>query len=150
MNKKELIRIIQEEVAAVLEERCQKGYKTHSKRKTKKMYEKTYRNCIKADESVEDSDSHDVLAEKGDLQKWLDQDWKRVTSSGKIAGDCGTSKNKKNPDRCLPASKARSLSKGQRAATAKKKKRAQKTGDDSGKTSNVSNTKKAKVRSKKQ
>jgi len=86
---------------------------------------------------------------KGDLQKWLDQDWKRVTSSGKIAGACGTSKNKKNPDRCLPASKARSLSKGQRAATAKKKKSAQKTGDDSGKTSNVSNTKKAKVRSKK-
>jgi len=31
-----------------LEERCQKGYKTHPKRKTKKMYGKTYRNCVKA------------------------------------------------------------------------------------------------------
>jgi hypothetical protein len=31
-----------------LEERCQKGYKTHPTRKTKKMYGKTYRNCIKA------------------------------------------------------------------------------------------------------
>jgi len=34
-----------------LQERCQKGYKTHPKRKTKKMYGKTYRNCIKADEA---------------------------------------------------------------------------------------------------
>jgi len=32
-----------------LEERCQKGYKTHPTRKTKKMYGKTYRNCIKAE-----------------------------------------------------------------------------------------------------
>ena len=33
-----------------LDERCQKGYKTHPKRKTKKMYGKTYRNCVKAEE----------------------------------------------------------------------------------------------------
>ena len=32
-----------------LDERCQKGYKTHPKRKTKKMYGKTYRNCVKAE-----------------------------------------------------------------------------------------------------
>ena len=32
-----------------LEERCQKGYKTHPKRKTKVMFGKTYRNCVKAD-----------------------------------------------------------------------------------------------------
>ena len=34
-----------------VDERCQKGYKTHPTRKTKKMYGKTYRNCVKADES---------------------------------------------------------------------------------------------------
>mgnify|MGYP001184503501 FL=1 len=39
-----------------LDERCQKGYKTHEKRKTKKMYGKTYRNCVKA-EGVEDEDT---------------------------------------------------------------------------------------------
>ncbi len=33
-----------------LDERCQKGYKTHETRKTKKMYGKTYRNCVKAEE----------------------------------------------------------------------------------------------------
>ena len=33
-----------------LDERCQKGYKTHPKRKTKKMFGKKYRNCVKAEE----------------------------------------------------------------------------------------------------
>tara|TARA_B100000900_G_C20585862_1_gene719511 strand:- start:2042 stop:2410 length:369 start_codon:yes stop_codon:yes gene_type:complete len=76
----------------------------------------------------------------GELKKWLNQNWVRIDSSGNIKGKCGTSKDKKNPDRCLPASKARSLSKAERASTAKKKKRA----GAKGKTV-VSNTKAAKV-----
>jgi hypothetical protein len=74
------------------------------------------------------------------LDKWFKQDWVRIGSDGKIAGKCGTSKNKKNPDRCLPRSKAESLTKSQRAATAKKKKAA----GAKGKTV-VANTRKAKV-----
>ena len=77
----------------------------------------------------------------GDLKKWLKQDWVRIGTDGSIKGKCGTSKDKKNPDRCLPAAKARSLSKAERASTAKKKKRA----GAKGKTV-VSNTKRAKVR----
>lgn len=75
------------------------------------------------------------------LTNWFKEDWVRIGSDGKIAGKCGTSKNKKNPDRCLPRSKAQSLSKAERAATAKKKKAA----GAKGKTV-VANTKKAKVR----
>ena len=37
-------------IEGVLEERCQKGYKTHPTQKTKEMFGKTYRNCIKAEE----------------------------------------------------------------------------------------------------
>lgn len=59
----------------------------------------------------------------GELKKWRDQQWVRIDSSGNIAGECGTSKDKKNPDRCLPRSKAQSLSKSERASTARKKKR---------------------------
>ena len=59
----------------------------------------------------------------GKLQKWLDQEWVRIDSQGNIKGACGTSKDKRNPDRCLPRSKAQSLSKSQRASTARKKKR---------------------------
>ena len=38
-----------------LDERCQKGYKTHPTQKTKTMYGKTYRNCIKAEGMEEDA-----------------------------------------------------------------------------------------------
>ena len=58
----------------------------------------------------------------GELKKWRDQKWVRIGTDGKIKGPCGTSKNKKNPDRCLPLAKARRLSKKALAATAKKKK----------------------------
>jgi len=78
----------------------------------------------------------------GELKKWRNQNWVRIGTDGSIKGECGTSKNKKNPDRCLPRKKAESLSKSERAKTARKKKRA----GGRGRTV-VSNTKKAKVRS---
>tara|TARA_B100000519_G_C14204726_1_gene419695 strand:+ start:570 stop:812 length:243 start_codon:yes stop_codon:yes gene_type:complete len=78
----------------------------------------------------------------GELKKWLDEKWVRIGTDGEIKGPCGTSKNKKNPDRCLPLAKAKSLSKEERAKTAKKKKRFGRKGKQF-----VSNTKKAKVRS---
>ena len=77
----------------------------------------------------------------GALKDWVNQDWVRIGTDGEIKGKCGTSKNKKRPDRCLPRKKAQSLSKEERAKTARKKKRA----GAKGKTV-VSNTKKAKVR----
>lgn len=58
----------------------------------------------------------------GELKKWRDEKWVRIGLDGSIKGECGTSKNKKNPDRCLPLAKAKSMSKAERAATAKKKK----------------------------
>jgi len=77
----------------------------------------------------------------GQLKEWVKQDWVRIGSDGSIKGKCGTSKDKSNPDRCLPRSKANSLSKSERATTARKKKRA----GSKGKTV-VPNTKAAKVR----
>ena len=77
----------------------------------------------------------------GELKKWRDQKWVRIGTDGKVKGECGTSKDKKNPDRCLPAAKANSLSKKQRSSTAKKKKRE----GSRGKTV-VKNTKAAEVK----
>ena len=75
------------------------------------------------------------------LRNWFKkEDWVRIASDGSIAGPCGTSKNKKNPDRCLPRAKANSMTKAERAATARKKKKA----GAKGKTV-VPNTKKGKV-----
>ena len=76
----------------------------------------------------------------GELKKWRDEKWVRIGTDGEIKGPCGTSKNKKNPDRCLPLAKARRLSKKQRAATARKKKAS------GGKKQFIPNTKAAKVR----
>jgi hypothetical protein len=49
ITETELNAIIEEEIRCYLDERCQKGYKTHPKRKTKKMFGRTYRNCVKAE-----------------------------------------------------------------------------------------------------
>tara|TARA_Y100000114_G_scaffold62280_1_gene57102 strand:- start:5531 stop:6004 length:474 start_codon:yes stop_codon:yes gene_type:complete len=53
ITREDLDAIIKEELEAVLDERCQKGYKTHPKRKTKKMFGRRYRNCVKAEEGLE-------------------------------------------------------------------------------------------------
>ena len=77
----------------------------------------------------------------GELKKWRDQKWVRIGTDGKIKGECGNSKDKKNPDRCLPLDKARRLSKRQLAATARKKKKEGRKG-----RTVVANTSAAKVR----
>lgn len=59
----------------------------------------------------------------GELKKWRDEKWVRIGLDGSIKGECGTSKNKKNPDRCLPLAKAKSMTRAERAATANKKKK---------------------------
>ena len=79
----------------------------------------------------------------GALKKWRDEKWVRIGLDGSIKGACGTSKNKKNPDRCLPLAKAKSMSKAQRAKTARKKKAAGKKGKTV-----VANTKAGKVTKK--
>ena len=77
------------------------------------------------------------------LEQWRKQNWVRIGIDGSIKGPCGTSKDKKNPDRCLPKKKALSLTKSERASTARKKKAAGARGQTV-----VANTPKAKVRTK--
>jgi len=79
-----------------------------------------------------------------ELANWRKQKWVRIGTDGSILGACGTSKDTKNPDRCLPLAKAKSLTKSERAATAKKKKRERKKGKKV-----VPNTKNARVSFKK-
>ena len=43
-----------------LDECCQKGYKTHPTRKTKKMFGKQYRNCVKAEGQIEERELTDA------------------------------------------------------------------------------------------
>ena len=76
------------------------------------------------------------------LRNWFKKEkWKRIDTQGNIKGDCGTMPKGKKTQRCLPAAKARSLTKKQRAATSRKKTRSKKQF--------VKNTKAAKVKLKK-
>jgi hypothetical protein len=79
------------------------------------------------------------------LRNWFKKEkWVRIDTQGNIAGKCGTMPKGKATQRCLPAAKARSLTKAQRRATARKKVRGSKKGKQF-----VRNTKKARVKLKK-
>ena len=76
------------------------------------------------------------------LRDWFQkEDWVRIDTQGNITGPCGTMKKGQATTRCLPRAKANSLSKEERAATARKKANADRKGDRV-----VPNTDKAKVR----
>ena len=82
---------------------------------------------------------------KESLRNWFKKEkWVRIDPQGNITGPCGTRKKGKETTRCLPQAKARSLTKAQRAATARKKVRGSRKGKQF-----VKNTKKATVRLKK-
>lgn len=56
---------LKEMIRDEINERCQKGYKTHPTRKTKQMFGRTYRNCIKAEGNIADYpvDDYDALTD---------------------------------------------------------------------------------------
>jgi len=74
---------------------------------------------VKGKKNLRYGEKNQVWVLMGELKKWRDQKWVRIGTDGSIKGACGTSKNKKNPDRCLPLAKAKRLTKKQRAATAR-------------------------------
>lgn len=83
--------------------------------------------------------SYSGSKKEGNLSKWQKQKWVSINSTGEIVGTCGSKKTKSGKQyRCLPESKAKSLTKKERAATAKKKLKNPKKV--------VKNTKKSKVR----
>ena len=137
MTKERLLQIIKEELEIILRERCQKGYKTHSKRKTKKMYGKTYRNCVKAEEIL-DRDKEEILDEEG-LHKWFSgksKGW--VQAGGKYDGKpCAKQPGQKTKPKCVSSSKRRSMSKKERESAARRKRKKDPNPNRRGKPINV-------------
>ena len=84
------------------------------------------------------------------LRDWFKKEnWVRIDTAGNITGPCGTMKNKKNPSRCLPKKKAQSLTKAERAASARKKKAGGKKGKQFVKNTKAASYKKGTYHSKK-
>lgn len=71
-----------------------------------------------------------------DLRKWFGKgpkgDWVRVGTDGKIKGDCAREPGEGKP-KCMPRSKAHSMSKDDRATSARRKRRKDPVADRSGK-----------------
>jgi len=138
MKKQELIDIIKEEIEIILLERCQKGYKTHPTRKTKKMYGKTYRNCVKADENSDTADEGDILGEEG-LKAWFDgpsKGW--VQAGGKYDGKpCAKQPGQKTKPKCVSPEKRKTMSKKERESAARRKRKKDPNPNRKGKPINV-------------
>ena len=64
--------LLKEMIKGELDERCQKGYKTHPKRKTKKMFGRTYRNCIKAEGMQPHGDEYSKMSD-AELKREIDR-----------------------------------------------------------------------------
>ena len=136
----EIDKIIEEELSEYLEERCQKGYKTHHKRKTKKMFGKNYRNCVKANEetSVEEKKDGKGASSKGySLRDWFKGGgWKQT--GGKHDGKpCAKQPGQKTKPYCRDADDRAKLSKKERDKRAAKKRREDPNPNRSGKAKNV-------------
>tara|TARA_B100000963_G_C22622695_1_gene670775 strand:- start:323 stop:604 length:282 start_codon:yes stop_codon:yes gene_type:complete len=78
------------------------------------------------------------------LRDWFKkEDWVKINTAGTIEGPCGTMDKKEPTQRCLPRKKAKSMTKAQRAATARKKVRGSRKGKQF-----VKNTRRGKFKKK--
>ena len=122
-----------------LEEACQKGYMTHPTRKTKIMFGKRYRNCVKK-EGVDTTMTleqagrivDNICVNCGDftnenLRKWFSDRWVNIGKKKKGGGHppCGTSGKKRGYAKCVPASKAARMTDKQKASATRRKRAAQ-------------------------
>ena len=135
--------IIDEEIEAVLDEKCQKGYKTHPTQKTKEMYGKRYRNCIKAEgeepeEEIEEKKDGKSASDPGySLRDWFKGGgWKQT--GGKYDGKpCAKQPGQKTKPYCRDADDRAKLSKKERDKRAAKKRKEDPNPDRKGKAKNV-------------
>ena len=113
--------------------RCWKGYE---KKGMKTMFGKRVPNCVKKENAVPDHDGkaapfgsgYDELEE--DLRQWVKQKWVDISRKKKGGGHpaCGASAGKKSRKggkraypKCVPASKARSMSKKDKESATRRK-----------------------------
>ena len=76
---------LREMVKQQIEERCEKGYKTHEKRKTKKMFGKQYRNCVKAEANLKERAAipmEDIVRAEDIIKKHLEEMFDEIGRDG--------------------------------------------------------------------
>lgn len=76
--------------------------------------------------------SEEAEVVKEDLRKWFREKWVRFDTSGNIKGDCAREPGEGKP-KCLPLASAKSMSKKERATSARRKRREDPVADRKGK-----------------
>ena len=148
--------------------KCLPGYKTHPKRKTKKMFGKTYRNCVKKEE-IEQQEPNtlfkqgpnmDVRKDEVDenLRQWFGKGgkgsasgggWDRYNTKGEKIGKCGDRKKGEGKPKCLSKAAAAKMTKKEIGAAVRKKRRKDKNPNRRGKAKNVSSKTRKRSKTKK-
>ena len=123
-----------EESTTCLCEACWKGY---TKKGMKTMFGKKYPNCVKNENLlVTTEQAKRVLGNvcvncrnlsNENLRKWFSDKWVNIGKKKKGGGHppCGTSGEKRGYAKCVPASKASSMSKKQKSSATRRKRSAQ-------------------------
>lgn len=108
-----------------------------------KCRKKGAKNWGKKTENIVNSDLNKVVSEiTENLHKWFKEKWVRFGPDGKIKGDCARGNEREGKPKCLPQSKAHSLSKKERASAASRKRREDPNPERSGAAINVATKKK--------
>ena len=128
-----------------LKEKCWKGYE---KKGTKKMFGKTYPNCVKkegtygitpkiAEVILDNLCIHCKQPANENLKKWFSDKWVNIGKKDKSGKHpvCGSSGKKRGYAKCVPASKARSMSKKDKESATRRKRAAQNKAGRGGKQS---------------
>ena len=119
--------------------RCWKGYE---KKGMKTMFGKRVPNCVKREhlEGIRVGSNGDLVFSEDiteDLRKWFKDKWVRFGPDGKVRGQCARGSKSEGKPKCLPSSKAYSMSKSDRGKSARRKRRKDPNKNRSGKAKNV-------------
>ena len=128
-----------------------RGLQLRKKRPQRRYFE--YMHMVKEDIDYCANCGNLILPEayKGGLRKWFKDKWVNIAKKKKGGGhpECGTSGDKEGYAKCAPASKARSMTKKQKASAVRRKRSAQRKAGRPGKESGGAGKKPINVKTKK-
>jgi len=101
-----------------LDEKLHAKVKTEAKRKFK-VYPSAYANAW----MVQEYKRRGGKFRTDSLDKWFNEKWVRMSSTGKILGPCGDRTKSEGKPKCLPAAKAQALSPAERRTLVARKRR---------------------------
>lgn len=73
-----------------------------------------------------------------DIGEWFDEEWVRISSEGNIMGSCGDRSSREGKPKCVKKAKAQRMTKAERRAAVRRKRREDPNEDRKGKAKMVS------------